>query len=45
MNNDAVINIIAHQTGYSRKVVLDTLKAFGVLPGANKQVNKRKYET
>ena len=40
MNRDAIINRIAHQTGCSRKVVLDTLKAFGMLPGANKQANR-----
>jgi hypothetical protein len=42
MNNNAVINRIAHQTGYSRKVVLDTLKTFGMLPGANKQINRNR---
>lgn len=41
MNKDAVINRIAHQTGCSRKEVLDTLKTFGMLPGANKQVIKK----
>jgi hypothetical protein len=42
MNKDALINKIAHTTGCSRKEVLDTLKAFGMLPGANKQANKKK---
>ena len=41
MNKDAVINKIAHQMGCSRKEVLDTLKAFGMLPGTNKQANKK----
>ena len=40
MKNDAVINRIAHTMGVSRKEVLDTLKQLGMLPGANKQVNK-----
>jgi hypothetical protein len=42
MKNDTVINRIAHQTGCSRKEVLDTLKAFGMLPGGSKQANKEK---
>lgn len=37
MNKDAVINRIAHTTGCSRKEVIDTLKAFGMLPGGLKQ--------
>jgi hypothetical protein len=41
MNKDAIINRIAHQTGCSRKEVLDTLKAFGMLPKGSKQANKR----
>ena len=41
MNKDALINKIAHQTGCSRKEVLDTLKAFGMLSGASKQANKK----
>ena len=41
MNKDALINRIAQQTGCSRKEVLDTLKAFGMLPGGSKQANKR----
>ena len=41
MNKDAVINRIAHQTGCPRKEVLDTLKAFGMLPKANKQPVKK----
>jgi hypothetical protein len=45
MNKDAIINRIAYQTGCSRKEVLDTLKAFGMLPGANKQTNKGSYGT
>ena len=43
MNKDALINKIAHTTGCSRKEVLDTLKYFGMLPGANKQANKQSY--
>jgi hypothetical protein len=31
MNNDAVINKIAHTVGCSRKEVLDILKQFGAL--------------
>ena len=42
MNKDAVINKIAHQMGCSRKEVLDTLKASGMLPMATMQVNKKK---
>ena len=42
MKNDAVINKIAHVTGYSRKEVLDTLKNFGMLSGGSKQPIKKK---
>jgi hypothetical protein len=41
MNKDVLINRIVHQVGCSRKEVLDTLKAFGMLPGANKQPIKK----
>jgi len=42
MNNDAVINRIAHTTGCSRKEVLDTLKRLGMLSGGPKTALKNK---
>ena len=41
MNRDALINKIAHTTGCSRKEVLDTLKALGMLSGGSKQPIKK----
>ena len=41
MNKDQTINRIAHVAGCTRKEVLDTLKYFGMLPEARKQVNKK----
>ena len=41
MNKDALINKIAHTTGCSRKEVLDTLKALGMLSEGYKQLIKK----
>ena len=41
MNKDALINRMAHVTGYSRKEVLDALKKFGMLSGSFKQPIKK----
>ena len=41
MNNDAVINRMAHTMGLSRKEVLDTLKQLGVFSGGYKQPIKK----
>ena len=41
MNKDAIVNRIAHQIGCSRKEVLNTLKAFGMLSEVNKQPIKK----
>ena len=41
MNKDVLINRIAHTTGCSRKEVLDTLKALGMLSGSFKQPIKK----
>ena len=42
MNNDAVINRIAHVTGCSRKEVLDTLKKLGMLSGGPRMAVEKK---
>ena len=42
MNNDAVINRIAHIVGVSRKEVLDTLKKFGSIPATRKELERKK---
>ena len=41
MKNDVVINRIAHTMGVSRKEVLDTLKALGMLSGGSRQPIKK----
>ena len=42
MNNDAVVNRIAHVTGCSRKEVLDTLKRLGMLSGGSRMAVEKK---
>ena len=42
MNNDAVINRIAHIVGVSRKEVIDTLKKLGSIPATKRELERRK---
>ena len=42
MNNDAIINRLAHITGTSRKQVLDTLKKLSSIPEVKKELERRK---
>lgn len=41
MNNDAVINRLAHITGKSRKEVLDVLKQMSSIPEVRKALERK----
>ena len=42
MNQDAVINRLAHITGATRKQVIDALKQMGSIPEVRKELDKMK---
>lgn len=42
MNNDALINHLAHITGSSRKQVIDVLKKMSSMPEVRMELDKRK---
>lgn len=44
MNQDAIINQLAHITGKSRKQVIETLKKMSSLPEVRKELERTKYE-
>lgn len=44
MNQDAVINRLAHITGASRKQVLDILKKMSSIPEVRKELDKKHYD-
>ena len=44
MNQDAVINRLAHITGASRKQVLNTLKKMSSIPEVRKELDKKHYD-
>lgn len=43
MNNDAVINHLAHITGASRKEVIDALKQLQTIPEVRKHLDSLKH--
>ena len=42
MNQDAIINRLAHITGASRKQVIDALKKMKSIPEVRRELDKRK---
>ena len=42
MNQDAIINSLAHMTGCSRKQVLDTLKKMSNMPEVRKELERNR---
>ena len=43
MNQDAVINRLAHITGATRKQVIDVLKQMGSIPEVRKELDKQRH--
>ena len=44
MNQDAIINRLAHITGTSRKQVIDTLKRMSNIPEVRKELDRKHYD-